>query len=92
MGLASSEISNLRRDRRSKRRKINSTRTLISLENDKNMELLKDFWYKLNKDAESEVVGDELKILLAHRLIKMPMPSWNDDVEKPGIITGNNLQ
>ena len=78
MGLASSEISNLRRDRRSKRRKINSTRTLISLENDKNMELLKDFWYKLNKDAESEVVGDELKILLAHRLIKMPMPSWNE--------------
>lgn len=78
MGLASSEISNLRRDRRSKRRKINSTRTLISLENDKNMELLKDFWYKLNKDDEIEVVGDELKILLAHKLIKMPMPSWNE--------------
>ncbi len=76
--MASSEISNLRRDRRSKRRKINSTRTLISLENEKNMELLKDFWYKLNKDVESEVAGEELKILLAHRLIKMPMPSWNE--------------
>jgi hypothetical protein len=78
MGLASSEISNLRRDRRKKRRKINSTRTLISLENDRNMELLKDFWYKLNKDEESEAIGDDLKIILAHRLIKMPMPSWNE--------------
>lgn len=78
MGLASGEISNLRRDKRRKRRKINSTRTLISLENDKNMELLKDFWYKLNKGEESEAVGDELKIILAHRLFKMPMPSWNE--------------
>jgi len=78
MGLASSEISNLRRDRRKKNRKINSTRTLISLENDRNMELLKDFWYKLNKEEEAEFFGDEFKIQLAHRLIKMPMPSWND--------------
>jgi hypothetical protein len=78
MGLATSEISNLRRDRRSKRRKINSTRTLISLENDRNMELLKDFWYKLNKDDETQIIGDEFNILQAHRLIKMPMPSWNE--------------
>jgi len=78
MGLATSEISNLRRDRRKKIRKINSTRTLISLENDRNIELLKDFWYKLNKEEENEAIGDELKIFLAHRLIKMPMPSWNE--------------
>ncbi len=78
MGLASSEISNLRRDKRQRRRKINSTRTLVSLENERNIELLKDFWYKLNKDEESEAVGNDLKILLAHRLIKMPMPSWNE--------------
>jgi hypothetical protein len=78
MGLATSEISNLRRDRRKKNRKINSTRTLISLENDRNIELLKDFWYKLNKEEETEAIGDELKIFLAHRLIKMPMPSWNE--------------
>lgn len=79
MGLISSEISNLRRDRRKKRRKINSTRTLISLENERNIELLKEFWYKLNKDEEEdEAEGEELKINLSHRLIKMPMPSWND--------------
>src|SRR4030042_5804487 len=78
MGLTSSEISNRRRDRRKKNRKINSTRTLISLENDRNIELLKDFWYKLNKEEETEAIGDELKINLAHRLIKMPMPSWNE--------------
>ena len=78
MGLASSEISNWRRDRRKKNRKINSTRTLISLENDRNIELLKDFWYKLNKEEETEGIGDEYKINLAHRLIKMPMPSWNE--------------
>ena len=78
MGLATSEISNLRRDKRKKRRKINSTRTLISLENDRNIELLKDFWYKLNKEEETEAIGDEYKIVLAHRLIKMPMPSWNE--------------
>ncbi|MGB8232448.1 MAG: hypothetical protein WCE60_00500 [Methanobacterium sp.] len=78
MGLASSEISNLRRDKRRKRRKINSTRTLISLENERNIELLKDFWFKLNRDEESEAIGDDLKIFLAHRLIKMPMPSWNE--------------
>jgi hypothetical protein len=68
----------LRRDRRKKNRKINSTRTLISLENDRNIELLKDFWYKLNKEEGTEGIGDEYKINLAHRLIKMPMPSWNE--------------
>lgn len=76
MGLASSELSSWRRDKKSKRRKINSTRTLISLENERNLEVLKDFWYKLNKSDEEE--GEELKIALAHKLIKMPMPSWND--------------
>lgn len=78
MGLASSEISNLRRDRRKKRRKINSTRTLISLENERNIELLKDFWYKLNKEEETDATGNDISIILAHRLIKMPMPSWNE--------------
>lgn len=78
MGLISSEISNLRRDRRKKRRKINSTRTLVSLENERNIELLKDFWYKLNRNGESRDDNVDLKIILAHRLIKMPMPSWNE--------------
>lgn len=78
MGLASSEISNLRRDRRSKRRKINSTRTLISLENERNIELLKEFWYKLNNDISTDFVEDDRKISLSHKLIKMPMPSWNE--------------
>lgn len=78
MGLASSELSNWRRDKKNKRRKINSTRTLISLENERNLVLLKEFWYKLNKSDETEADSDELNIDLAHKLIKMPMPSWND--------------
>lgn len=78
MGLGSSELSNWRRDRKAKRRKINSTRTLISLENERNLELLKEFWYKLNKSEENEVCEDESKIDLAHRLIKMPMPCLED--------------
>lgn len=78
MGLGSSELSNWRRDRKAKRRKINSTRTLISLENEKSLELLKEFWYKLNKSEENEVNEDESKIDLAHRLIKMPMPCWDN--------------
>ncbi len=80
MGLVSSEISNLRRHKRSKRSKINSTRTLISLENERNIDLLKDFWYKLNNSEEYETENDELKIDLAHKLIKMPKPSWNNDM------------
>lgn len=76
LGLASSEFSNWRRDRKRRRSKKNSTRTLISLENERNMELLKEFWYKLN-DAEETEAEDEKKISLAHRLIKMPLPSWN---------------
>lgn len=78
LGLASSELSYWRRDRKSKKRKINSTRTLISLENERNMELLKEFWYKLNKTEENEAEEDELKINMAHKLIKMPIPSWNN--------------
>lgn len=79
MGLASSELSGWRRDKKAKKRKINSTRTLISLENERNLELLKDFWYKLNKTEENGIAeGDEFKINIAHRLIKMPIPSWND--------------
>ncbi len=75
MGLASSEFSYWRRDRKAKRRKINSTRTLISLENERNIELLKEFWFKLNK---TEAEDEESKINMAHRLIKMPKPSWNN--------------
>lgn len=78
MGLGSSELSNWRRDRRAKKRKINSTRTLIFLENERNLELLKEFWYKLNRDEEYESETDEFQINLAHKLIKMPMPSWNE--------------
>jgi hypothetical protein len=77
MGLASSELSNWRRDKRSKRRKINSTRTLISLENERNIELLQEFWDKLNKPDQTEAGGEGLKIDLSHRLIKMPRPCWN---------------
>lgn len=75
MGLGSSELSNWRRDKKTKRRKINSTRTLISLENERNIELLKDFWYKLNQSDEDE---EESKIALSHKLIKMPMPCWDN--------------
>ena len=71
MGLGSSELSNWRRDKKAKRRKINSTRTLISLENERNLELLKEFWYKLNISDEDEASEDESKIDTAHRLIKM---------------------
>lgn len=73
MGLGSRELSDWHKAKKSKRRKINSTRTLILLENEKNLESLKEFWYKLNKSDESEEVN-ESKIDMAHRLIKMPMP------------------
>jgi hypothetical protein len=78
MGLGSSELSNWRRDKKAKRRKINSTRTLISLENERNLELLKEFWYKLNISDEDEAGEDVSKIDAAHRLIKMPMPCWDN--------------
>lgn len=79
LGLASSEFSFWRRDKKTKKRKINSTRTLISLENDRNLELLKEFWYKLNDNEGSELeADDEIKINNAHRLIKMPLPAWNN--------------
>ena len=77
MGLASSEFSYWRRDRKTKKRKMNSTRTLISLENERNMELLKEFWYKLNQSDEREDEDDKTKISYAHKLIKMPLPNWN---------------
>ena len=78
MGLGSSELSNWRKDKKAKRGKINSTRTLISLENERNLEMLKEFWYKVNKSEENEAFGEESKIDLAHKLIKMPMPCWDD--------------
>ncbi|MCK9151901.1 hypothetical protein [Methanobacterium alcaliphilum] len=80
IGIVSGEISNLRRDKRKKRRKINSTRTLISIENERNIESLKDFWYKLNRFEDEKTENGDLKIDLAHRLIKMPKPSWNNDM------------
>jgi hypothetical protein len=39
---------------------------------------MKDFWYKLNNSEEFEAEDNELKISLAHKLIKMPLPSWNN--------------
>lgn len=78
MGLVSSEFSYWRRDRKTKNRKKNSTRTLISLENERNLELLKEFWYKLNKEDNRAEDDDDRKRELAHLLIKMPQPSWNN--------------
>ena len=74
MGLGSRELSDWHKAKKAKRRKINSTRTLILLENERNLELLKEFWYKLNKSDENEEDAVESKIDIAHRLIKMPMP------------------
>lgn len=74
MGLGSRELSDWRKAKKARRRKINSTRTLILLENERNLELLKEFWYKLNKSHENEEDINESKIDTAHRLIKMPMP------------------
>ena len=78
MGLGSRELSDWHKAKKSKRRKINSTRTLILLENERNLESLKEFWYKLNKSDESEDDIDESRIDIAHRLIKMPMPCLDD--------------
>lgn len=78
MGLGSRELSDWRKAKKSKRRKINSTRTLILLENERNLESLKEFWYKLNKSDENEEEINESKIDIAHRLIKMPMPSLDN--------------
>ena len=78
MGLGSRELSDWRKAKKARKRKINSTRTLILLENERNLESLKEFWYKLNKSDENEENINESKMDIAHRLIKMPMPCLDD--------------
>lgn len=80
MGLGSRELSDWHKAKKSKRRKINSTRTLILLENERNLESLKEFWYKLNKSDENKEEINESKIDASHRLIKMPMPCLDNFV------------
>ncbi len=74
LGLASSEFSNWRRDRKRRRRKKNSTRTLISLENERNMELVKEFWYKLNDTEEKKEMKTRKKSAWPTGSLRCPCP------------------
>lgn len=71
LGFIVSELGNLYRNKQTKEQKIKSTRTLISLEIEKNIGLVNKFWNCLNKSNTAS--NDEEKIKFSHLLIKRPI-------------------
>jgi hypothetical protein len=73
LGFLVSELGNWYRNKKAREEKTQSVRTLISLEIEKNIELITKFRNYLDKT--NETLYDADKITLSRLLIKRPMPS-----------------
>jgi hypothetical protein len=79
LGFVLSELSTRYRESRNEIRQAKSTRTIVSLEIDLNLEFLKEFIEKANQiDLESKGV-EERKKSLAHFFMEYPFPDWSKE-------------
>lgn len=80
VGFVLNEVATRQRERRLKKGQIQAVRTILSLEVDQNLAVLRDFWNKVNqvdRVDESEQDPELAHLRLARRLIDLPMPHWS---------------
>lgn len=91
-------LLNERKNQKNKNEQIKSVKTLISIEIDKNLEMLSELWENINPDENSNKVylfesgyksgilsvydNNEKKVIIADRLIKSRLPIWMNDAWK----------
>jgi hypothetical protein len=80
LGFLLSEWSTKRREDRSEKRQAQSTRAILSLEIDSNLNLLRTFWARVNQLENFGQEPEERKRKLAQNFIELPLPAWNREV------------
>ena len=73
-----SERAAKNRESRLEEKQVRSVRTLISIEIDHNLSLLKKFWKKISSEGIDEQDQERKKRILAGRLIESPIPAWSE--------------
>jgi len=78
LGFALSELATRWREDRTQKRQARACRTLLSLETDQNLALLREWWSEVT-DIDSSLPQDPHHhyLVLASRLIELPLPSWS---------------
>jgi len=77
VGFFLSERGTKRREERNEKRQAQSVRTMVSMEIDRNLELLEESWREVNDTPESDDDQEARKRVLARRFIELPLPTWN---------------
>ena len=76
LGFVLNEWATRRRETQTERRQAQSLRTLLSLEIDHNIALLKDWWGEVLNVGTPDKDPDLHRRDLARRLVEFPLPSW----------------
>jgi hypothetical protein len=76
LGFRLSERATRQREERTEKRQAGAIRTLLRLEIDQNLALLRDFWSEVNQVDESEEDPDLARLRLARRMVGLPVPHW----------------
>ena len=76
VGWGLGELSSWWRDTRAKKETSKGVRTMVSLELDRNLSLLDEFWDKVGHYEGGETDKAQIKIQLARRFVAFPLPFW----------------
>jgi len=77
LGFVLSEWAARQREKSTEKRQTRTVRTMLSLEIDQNLNLLRDFWSKVRQVDESEQDPNLARSRLARRMIELPLPHWS---------------
>jgi len=78
LGFALSELAAWWRQNRTEKKQARAVRTLLTIEIDQNLALLRDWWSEVT-DIDSSLLydADDYYLIPASRLIELPLPSWS---------------
>ncbi|MGR3309264.1 MAG: hypothetical protein ACUZ77_00670 [Candidatus Brocadiales bacterium] len=77
LGFGLNEITRLFREKRTEKKQAQAVRTLLSLEIDQNLALLRDFLGKVKHVDMSKEKPVPRPLIMAQRLIELPLPCWS---------------
>jgi len=80
LGFFLSEWSTKRREDRNEKKQAQSVRTLVSLEIDRNLNLLTDYWPRVEQAADPNDDAQGRKIKLASKFIELAFPEWKREI------------
>lgn len=80
-GVVVAERMARQREERAEQKQVVAVRTLLTLEIDKNLALLREFWERASEPQEDEAAldPDSLHLRLASRLAYLPLPVWSNN-------------